>query len=355
MASGVSVDVIVNNYNYARFLKDAIDSALGQTYRPVRVIVVDDGSTDHSRDIIRSYGDRIIPVFKDNGGQASALNAGFAMSQGDIIIFLDADDVLLPETACRVVETYRADPAVAKIQYRMEVIDAQGRQTGILKPEPYLPLQAGDLRRHTLMFPFDLVRMATSGNAFPARVLRQILPIPEGGFRGTGADWYICYLAPLFGSVSFLEGVGAYYRVHGANNFESAAPVIELARVRHAITCASLTRPWIAKFTDQLHLPGRPGEILSVSDAANRLISLKLDPQQHPLSDDKLEKLLWMGIRATLRRFDVTWPMKFLFGGWFTAMALAPKPLAHWLAEVFSFPAKRGLINRMLAAFHVKS
>ena len=76
------VSIIVNNYNYERFVAQAIESALQQTYSPVEVIVVDDGSVDHSREIIQGYGGRIQPVLKENGGQASALNAGFAASRG---------------------------------------------------------------------------------------------------------------------------------------------------------------------------------------------------------------------------------------------------------------------------------
>src|SRR4051812_4883990 len=82
------VSIIIDNYNYARYLPDAIDSALGQTYRPIEVIVVDDGSSDGSREIIIAYGDRLLPVFKANGGQASAFNAGLASCQGEIVIFL---------------------------------------------------------------------------------------------------------------------------------------------------------------------------------------------------------------------------------------------------------------------------
>ena len=86
--------IIINNYNYGRFLADAIDSALSQTYPHVEVIVVDDGSTDSSRVIIGRYGDRITAVLKENGGQASAFNAGFRVSLGETIVFLDADDIL---------------------------------------------------------------------------------------------------------------------------------------------------------------------------------------------------------------------------------------------------------------------
>lgn len=72
--------IIIDNYNYGRFLADAINSALAQTYQHTEVIVVDDGSTDNSREIISQYGDRIRPVLKENGGQGSAFNAGFEAS-----------------------------------------------------------------------------------------------------------------------------------------------------------------------------------------------------------------------------------------------------------------------------------
>ena len=70
-----------------------IDSALQQSYPYVEVIVVDDGSTDASLAIILSYNDRMIPILQANGGQAAAFNAGFARSRGDVVIFLDSDDM----------------------------------------------------------------------------------------------------------------------------------------------------------------------------------------------------------------------------------------------------------------------
>lgn len=91
------VSIIINNYNYESFLQIAINSALKQTYPNIEVVVVDDGSTDHSWEIIESYGDRIIPVAKENGGQASSLNAGVQASSGDILCFLDADDIFYPQ------------------------------------------------------------------------------------------------------------------------------------------------------------------------------------------------------------------------------------------------------------------
>src|SRR5271169_1272984 len=110
------VSIIISNYNYGRFLRDAIDSALGQTYQSTEVIVVDDGSTDNSRDIIGDYDERIIPILKENGGQSSALNEGFAASRGAIVIILDSDDMLLAGTVEQVVRNW--GPGIAKIQYR---------------------------------------------------------------------------------------------------------------------------------------------------------------------------------------------------------------------------------------------
>src|SRR5215208_719446 len=85
------VSVLISNYNYEGFLREAVNSALNQTYPNVEVVVVDDGSTDNSREVIASYRERVVPVLKENGGQASACNAGFQVSRGEIAIFLDAD------------------------------------------------------------------------------------------------------------------------------------------------------------------------------------------------------------------------------------------------------------------------
>ena len=90
--------IIVSSYNYGRFLRVAIDSALNQTYPETEVIVVDDGSRDESPQIIAEYGGRITPLIKANGGQGSVFNEGFKLSRGDVIVFLDSDDMLFSDT-----------------------------------------------------------------------------------------------------------------------------------------------------------------------------------------------------------------------------------------------------------------
>ena len=98
--------IVINNYNYAAFLPAAIDSALAQTYAPLEIVVVDDGSSDQSRRIMAGYGDKIVPVLKSNGGQASTFNAGVAQSRGEIICLLDSDDCFAPDKVARIVAAF---------------------------------------------------------------------------------------------------------------------------------------------------------------------------------------------------------------------------------------------------------
>ncbi len=353
----VLISIIINNYNYDRFLRAAIDSALSQTYQPVEVIVVDDGSIDRSRATIASYGRQITTVLKENGGQASALNAGFALSHGDIVIFLDADDVLLPEAARLAANVFLDKPHVSKVMYRMEIIDTTGRRTGVIKPADHLPLPSGDLSRQVLAFPFDLTWMPTSGNAFSGRVLRQIFPIPAASFRIL-ADFYLSQVTPLFGPVVFLKEVGGCYRVHGHNSYELAGQGINLNHVRQTITYASNTDVYIAKYARQLGFGiDKKGTArgLSVSIVANRLISLKLDPASHPIQGDNAWRLLRLGVAAALGRFDIKWPMQLMFVLWFLAMVMAPRSMARWLADRFLYPEKRTGLNQVLRRFHAAS
>src|SRR5262245_57305107 len=101
------ISILINNYNYARFLREAIDSALAQSYPHAEIVVVDDGATDGSREVIASYGSALTVVVKENGGQASAFNAGVTASRGDILCVLDSDDYFHPNKIARIAEACR--------------------------------------------------------------------------------------------------------------------------------------------------------------------------------------------------------------------------------------------------------
>jgi glycosyltransferase involved in cell wall biosynthesis len=217
---GTLATVIVNNFNYAHFLPQAVESALRQTYPHTEVIVVDDGSTDDSREVIARYEGQIVPVLKENGGQTSTFNRGFAESRGHLICFLDADDVLLPTALERAVQRFE-DDGVVKVHWPLCIVDDTGRWTGRTKPRH--ALIEGDLR-HVIVRdgPDSSAWVPTSGNAWARTFLESVLPIPETerqhGIGSASADAYLSMLAPLFGSVARLTEPQACYRVHGAND-----------------------------------------------------------------------------------------------------------------------------------------
>lgn len=351
--AGLRVDIVISNHDYGSYVADAVDSAFAQTHPAVRVTVVDDGSTDDSRDRLRRYGDRIELVLKDRGGQASALNAGAARCDGDIIMFLDADDVLEPDTAARVAAVFAADDDVVKVQFPMAVIDADGRPTGVRKPPPHLPLPSGDVRRAELASPFDLVWLPTSANAFRAAPLRRILPIPEDDYR-LCADWYLNHMTALLGPVVSLADVGARYRIHGRNGYEPQDQSLDLDHVRANIGFAAATGRALTKLARELG-QDPPARILSIADLSSRLVSLRLEPRRHPLAGDRVTTLVVDATRAAHRRQDVAAAMKLLYVAWFALAAVAPRPVVRRLAELLAFPERRPRVNVVLGKLQRRS
>jgi hypothetical protein len=205
--------IVISSYNYGRFLPDAIDSALGQTYAHTEVIVVDDSSTDHSREVITSYGERVQPVWKDNGGQASALNTGYRASRGEVVFFVDSDDLLLPTAVEKALPLF-ADPRVAKVHWSIWTVDDKGQRTG----DAIMPvLPEGDLREAVIRDgPYGYLWPDTTGNAWARRFLESVLPMPEEEFR-TCPDLYLCGLAPLFGIIGRIPEPQGCWRSHSQN------------------------------------------------------------------------------------------------------------------------------------------
>jgi glycosyltransferase involved in cell wall biosynthesis len=105
------VSVVIPCYNAERFLAETLESALGQTYSNIEILVVDDGSTDSSIGIIRSYGDRIKAEFGPNRGASVARNVGTVLANGEFIQYLDADDLLMPDAIERRIAALRKSKA----------------------------------------------------------------------------------------------------------------------------------------------------------------------------------------------------------------------------------------------------
>jgi glycosyltransferase involved in cell wall biosynthesis len=232
MARSPLASIIISNYNYGRFLGGAIESALGQTYLHTEVIVVDDGSTDNSREVLAGFGGRVQAVLKENGGQASAFNRGFRRSRGEVIVLLDADDLLLPTALEKAVGLF-AGGGVAKVHWPLWVLDAQGRRTSEVFPDQ--PLADGDVREALLRGGADGYHWPpTSGNCWSRTFLEKVVPLPEEGTK-VWPDFYLATLAPLYGLVRRVPEPQGLYRIHGTNYTWSVAVERRLEELRYQL------------------------------------------------------------------------------------------------------------------------
>lgn len=132
------VSVVVTAYNYAEFLPCCLESVLGQTHADLDVVVVDDGSTDNTRQVVEPYlaDARLRYVYQENAGQSSAKNRGVRESRSELVAFVDADDVCLPERIARQLPLFD-DPEVGVGYARRRIVDAQNRQFPFDHPTLY--------------------------------------------------------------------------------------------------------------------------------------------------------------------------------------------------------------------------
>lgn len=207
-----TVSVIINNYNYGQFLEECLNSVLEQSCHPFEIIVVDDGSTDASRDILKRYAEGIKLVLKENGGQASAMNAGFCASKGDWVLFLDADDSLVPGALERIKERLSAE--FTKVHYRMTQIGPKGQIVGAYPPAR-LPLEEGCPMKSVRQLGY-YVTSPNSGNVFNRKFLEEIMPIPEATYRICADTWTLFSNLEKQNICAVEEQLGLY-RVHKAN------------------------------------------------------------------------------------------------------------------------------------------
>lgn len=176
------ISVAIINHNYGRFVGDAIDSALGQTRAPDQVVIVDDGSTDCSRAVLKTYDTcaTVRVVLTENRGQAAATNRVVSECRGDVVCFLDSDDLMLSDKLARLAEIYTHHPEVDWVFHRLGHID---RQTGARQPSPALvrfTTGRHDHRQAVRHGSLPITLPATSALSFRAAFLGRLVPMPEG-------------------------------------------------------------------------------------------------------------------------------------------------------------------------------
>jgi glycosyltransferase involved in cell wall biosynthesis len=209
VSNEVKLSVVVNSCNYGKYVRQAIESVLSQDYPHKELIIVDDGSSDDSPEIIRGYAGRARTFLQDNRGQAKACLSVVRHCTGTHIQFLDADDFLAPGALSRIAEA--CQPGVAKIQFQLTPVDDVGAVLG-----PAFPPEADldQLSARALIDQYGYYATPpTSGNVYRADVFSYIDSIDYEA----AIDGIPYLLAPFLGDVVQINAPLGFYRVHSRN------------------------------------------------------------------------------------------------------------------------------------------
>ncbi len=209
------VSALIPAHNYARFVGDAIESVLGQDYPgEIECIVVDDGSTDRTWEVVSAYRNRGVRAFRqENLGQAAALNRAFRCCKGDIICFLDADDVWLPGKVAAVVEAMLADPRIGLVHHAVQTTGPGDEPLPCFTEDG--PKARGDVSRQMWRRVLRWMFSPFSTLCLRRPVAELVFPLVTS-MRGN-ADDLIAPCAGLLAPVAYLPERLVRYRVHGDN------------------------------------------------------------------------------------------------------------------------------------------
>lgn len=234
------VSVLIDTYNHEQFIEQAIASVLEQdvSLPDAEIVVVDDGSTDRTPDLVRTFEPHVRLLRKSNGGQASAFNAGIAECHGEIIAFLDGDDWWEKEKLRIVLEAFDANPDVGAVGHGLFEVDAQGRRLYLNKPDRVYRcflhnVDEANWFRELMSF------LGTSRLAIRSQVVDRLLPVPDP--LTIEADEYLATLAVAVSGALVLDQPLTNYRYHPGNLYQFGAFRLDKAR-RKAKALACLIR-----------------------------------------------------------------------------------------------------------------
>lgn len=280
------ISVIITNYNYAKYIGQCIDSVLAQSYHNKQIIVVDDGSSDDSKTVIDEYKGAIEVIYKENGGQASAFNEGFKLALGKVVIFLDADDLLLPNALEEIADNW--SPDYIKWHWRMRKIDGDGRDLGGFEPKAKWRLSVGEVTRMHLEE--GTINPPTSGNAFNREMLASIMPVPDDFV--ISADSYLFARCPFLGRYAEIYRSLSCYRVHGKNNYSRKGGG-EIVLIRKMLKRRILLGAFIEMDASAAGIKCKRGLIYrNYGTIRARLQSYCHPDAGHPINPDSVVKIL---------------------------------------------------------------
>ncbi len=321
------ISVIIPNYNYGNFVGAAIESALALDWPDVEVIVVDDGSTDHSRDVISAFGGSITPVFQANATQRIACNVGYARSTGAAVIFLDSDDKVVPSLAKEVAAIWRS--GLSKVQVQLMRIDADGQPLNSVfpsyRPMP-TPIKIRDWAAQTTAYPTP----PGSGNVYARTFLDKLFPLDSS--CGAAPDSACLAAAPFAGDVETIAKPLVFYRVHGANDSNLMSDPTHFAReIRRAQDRYEFSKRFQHHIEPIAPENRRSLIYKSLPILQFRVASLKLARSAHPLSDDSWFRALLDCVRVPWSFPAATRKMRLAVSAWAMLTLLMPTPWARKL------------------------
>ncbi|MGA8409411.1 MAG: glycosyltransferase [Candidatus Acidiferrales bacterium] len=268
------VTVLIDTYNHERFIEEAIVSVLEQDFPhgDTEILVVDDGSTDRTPEIVRKFEPRLRLIRKPNGGQASAFNAGIPEARGEIVAFLDGDDWWAPTKLSRVMQAMSADPAIGFVGHGIVIVFLDGRMQSETLCEGFR-FQANTLEGVRL-FRRRGSFMGTSRMAIRADLLRRIGAVPES--LVVQADEYLFTLAAVLAGVQILPETLTHYRLHDANGFLFSVHNPQLLRRKQEVL-AALAQALGQELRSRQVPPEVATPIVEIIQAQSDQIRLRLD------------------------------------------------------------------------------
>jgi GT2 family glycosyltransferase len=212
------VTVLIDTYNHERFIEQAIRSVLEQDFplSDAEIIVVDDGSTDRTPELVRRFEPRVRLLQKKNGGQASAFNAGIREARGEIVAFLDGDDWWAPNKLSSVVDAMRSNPSIGIVGHGITMVHLDGCEQSEILREGFR--FRADAVEGAWLFRLRRSFLGTSRMTIRTSLLQRIGPVPEAVV--VQADEYLFTLAAALADGQVLPDALTYYRYHDANRFQ---------------------------------------------------------------------------------------------------------------------------------------
>ncbi|MEY4575395.1 MAG: hypothetical protein RL701_98 [Pseudomonadota bacterium] len=330
------LSVIVPNFNYASFLRECLDSAIALDYEPKEIIVVDDGSTDGSRDILREYeaAGKITAIYKENGGQPDAVNVGFERSRGELIYVLDSDDKVFPHMMRQVLALWT--PRTAKVQFSLESIDQVGKPLGSVFPN-YHTRRTPDELRQSVITTGEYQSPSTSGNVYARGYLAGVFPLDRSRFRYS--DGPMNAVAPLYGDVTSIATPLAQYRMHTANAWGRSTfnPRLYTNAVRHNLALDE----YVAEHGRKLGIAIDPHLSNHAPWALQyRMASICANRSEHPL-DESPRDVAKLGLTAVLGAESLSLVQKAVMSTWFGLMVTTPARVQEELIKLRFLPSYR--------------